>query len=56
MYVKIKANIGQFCRDLKSITEGKIIIPILTIGKQSERFGQRLAIPLPGEKRLIDDC
>ena len=34
----------------------KRIIPVLTIGKQSERIGQRLAIPLPGEKKLIDDC
>ena len=34
----------------------KRIIPVLTIGKQSERFGQRLAIPLPGEKKLIGDC
>ena len=33
----------------------KKIIPVLTIGKQSE-FGQRLVIPLPGEKKLIDDC
>ena len=24
--------------------------------EQSERFGQRLAIPLPGEKTFIDDC
>ena len=34
----------------------KRITPVLTIGKLSERCGQRLAIPLPGEKKLIDDC
>ena len=34
----------------------KRIMPVLTIGKQSERFGQQLATPLSGEKKLIDDC
>ena len=40
----------------RSETQKERKITVLTIGKQSERFGQQLAILLPGEKKLIDDC
>ena len=43
------------CRDLKRNTE-RTKIPVLTVGKQSEEFGQQLAIPLSGEKKINEDC